>query len=112
MSRRDQTTHILNAALSSQINRFYLSEKLPTNVISFVIVVCDKLGDIVVSLSRGVQSTILKYRELVTPGLHGYTVMREISAYLFIQISDITSLPPPCISTINYTFSQQSRPVI
>ena len=51
MSRRDQTTHILNAALSSQINRFYLSEKLPTNVISFVIVVCDKLGDIVVSLS-------------------------------------------------------------
>ena len=44
-------THIPNAALSSQINRFYLSKKLPTNVISFVIVVCDKLGDIVVSLS-------------------------------------------------------------
>ena len=44
-------THILSAALSTQINRFYLSEKLPTNVISFVIVVCDKLGDIVVSLS-------------------------------------------------------------
>ena len=50
LSRRTKT-HILNTALSRQINRFYLSEKLPTNVISFVIVVCDKLGDIVVSLS-------------------------------------------------------------
>ena len=84
MSCRDQT-HILSAALSSQINRFYLSEKLPTNVISFVIVVCDKLGDIVVSLSRGVQPTILKYREIESSdGRVSYGVVREIlHIYLF-----------------------------
>ena len=78
-------THILNAALSRQINRFYLSEELPTNVISFVIVVCDKLGDIVVSLSRGVEPTILKYRDIESSvGRASYGVVREIlHIYLF-----------------------------